>query len=78
MKVTVHTCKLFLGDADISYSDHEKDQMAALDTLATYYVQLARKEKNKEHRKEFFAQVRRRCMDKIISTNCIVGFSLRQ
>ena len=31
--------------------------MAALDTLATYYVQLARKEKNKEHRKDYFAQV---------------------
>ena len=44
-------------DADIGYPDHEKDQMAALDTLATYYVQLARKEKNKEHRKDFFAQV---------------------
>ena len=46
-------------DADISYPDHEKDQMTALDTLATYYVQLARKEKNKESRKDYFAQVRR-------------------
>ena len=45
-------------DADITYTDHEKDQMAALDTLATYYVQLARREKNKERRKDFFAQVR--------------------
>ncbi len=31
--------------------------MCALDTLAGYYVQLARKEKNKERRKEYFAQV---------------------
>ena len=46
-------------DADMSYPDHEKDQMAALDTLATYYVQLARREKNKETRKDYFAQVRR-------------------
>ena len=62
---------LYTTDADIGYPDHEKDQMAALDTLATYYVQLARKEKNKEHRKEFFAQVPRKCgldiMDLIIS-----------
>ena len=33
--------------------------MAALDTLAAYYVQQARKEKNKELRKEYFAQVSR-------------------
>ena len=44
-------------DADVVYTDHDKDQMAALDTLATYYVQLARREKNKEKRKDFFAQV---------------------
>ena len=45
-------------DADVSYKDHEKDQMVALDTLAAHYVQLARKEKQKEKRKELFAQVR--------------------
>ena len=44
-------------DADMSYPDHEKDQMTSLDTLATYYVQLARKEKSKETRKDYFAQV---------------------
>ena len=44
-------------DADIGYPDHEKDQMAALDTLAAHYVQQARKEKNKDLRKEYFAQV---------------------
>ena len=38
-------------DADVSYKDDEKDQMAALDTLAAHYVQLARKEKQKEKRK---------------------------
>jgi hypothetical protein len=32
--------------------------MAALDTLAAYYVQQARKEKEKEMRKDFFSQVR--------------------
>ena len=31
--------------------------MTALDTLATYYVQKARKEKNKDTKKELFAQV---------------------
>ncbi len=46
-----------LIDADISYPDHEKDQMTSLDTLAAYYVQLARKEKEREHKKEYFAQV---------------------
>ena len=44
-------------DADIGYVDHERDQMAALDTLAAYYVQQARREKSKEHKKESFAQV---------------------
>ena len=44
-------------DADISYPDHEKDQMSALDTLAAYYVQQARKEKERDLKKEFFAQV---------------------
>ena len=49
---------MFLSDADISYPDHEKDQMAAFDTLAAYYVQQARKEKDKELRKDYFTQVR--------------------
>lgn len=54
----VHT-PVYYPDADASYKDHEKDQMVALDTLAAHYVQLARKEKQKEKRKELFAQVRR-------------------
>lgn len=45
------------SDADINYPDHDKDQMAAFDTLAAYYVQQARKEKDKEMRKDFFSQV---------------------
>ncbi len=45
------------ADADISYTEHEKDQMIALDTLAAHYVTLARSEKNKELKKENFAQV---------------------
>jgi RNA polymerase-associated protein CTR9 len=44
------------ADADISYNDHEKDQMAALDTLAAYYVQRARHEKTKELRAEYFSK----------------------
>lgn len=41
----------------MSYTDSEKDQMMALDTLAAYHVQQARSEKNREKRKDFFAQV---------------------
>ena len=44
-------------ESDTSYADSEKDQMAALDTLAAYHVQQARQEKNREKRKDFFAQV---------------------
>ena len=44
-------------DSDMSYADSEKDQMTALDTLAAYHVQQARQEKNREKRKDFFAQV---------------------
>ncbi|XP_077994649.1 RNA polymerase-associated protein CTR9 homolog [Glandiceps talaboti] len=43
-------------DANLEYKDHEKDQMTALDTLAAYYVQQARKEKNKDGKKELFTQ----------------------
>ena len=44
-------------ESDMSYADSEKDQMTALDTLAAYHVQQARQEKNREKRKDFFAQV---------------------
>ena len=44
-------------DADVAYDGHEGDQMIALDTLAAYYVQLSRQEKNKEAKKEHLTQV---------------------
>ncbi|EDO34243.1 predicted protein, partial [Nematostella vectensis] len=43
-------------DANRKYGDSEKDQMVCLDTLAAFYVQQARKEKNKEKKKELFTQ----------------------
>lgn len=44
------------ADANLDYPGNEKDQMTALDTLAAYYVQQARKEKNKDSKKELFTQ----------------------
>jgi RNA polymerase-associated protein CTR9 len=44
------------SDADVQYHGHENDQMTALDTLAAYYVQLARQEKNKDAKKDHFTQ----------------------
>ena len=46
------------AEASLDYPDHEKDQMIALDTLAAYFVQLARSEKEKSKRREFFTKVR--------------------
>jgi RNA polymerase-associated protein CTR9 len=43
-------------DASLSYQDYEKDQMRALDTLAAYYVTKANQEKNKDKKRELFAQ----------------------
>ena len=45
------------AEASLDYPDHEKDQMIALDTLAAYFVQLARSEKEKSKRREFFTKV---------------------
>ncbi|XP_076802913.1 RNA polymerase-associated protein CTR9 homolog isoform X1 [Clavelina lepadiformis] len=42
--------------ANLDYKNHEKDQMTCLDTLAAYYVQQARSEKNKDRRTELFMQ----------------------
>jgi len=42
------------GDANLNYKEHEKDQMICLDTLAAFYVQTARDEKNKERRTDLF------------------------
>ena len=44
------------AEASLDYPDHEKDQMFALDTLAAYFVQLARSEKEKTRRREFFTK----------------------
>ncbi|XP_022088278.1 RNA polymerase-associated protein CTR9 homolog [Acanthaster planci] len=44
------------SDANLDYLGNEKDQMTALDTLAAYYVQRARKEKNKDAKKDLFTQ----------------------
>ncbi|XP_071371914.1 RNA polymerase-associated protein CTR9 homolog isoform X3 [Centroberyx affinis] len=43
-------------DGNLDYRDHEKDQMTCLDTLSAYYVQQARKEKNKDAKKELITQ----------------------
>ncbi|XP_002733846.1 RNA polymerase-associated protein CTR9 homolog, partial [Saccoglossus kowalevskii] len=55
-------------DANTEYKDHETHQMTALDTLAAYYVQQARKEKSKDVKKELFTQATRlyTMADKII------------
>ena len=43
-------------DAGLDYTNFEKDQMRALDTLAAYYVQKAHKEKNKDKKRDLFTQ----------------------
>ncbi|CAH3158758.1 unnamed protein product [Porites lobata] len=42
--------------ANRNYRDSEKGQMVCLDTLAAFYVQQARKERNKETKKELFTK----------------------
>ena len=44
-------------EGNISYTNSDKDRMICLDTLAAYYVQEAKKEKNKEKKKEMFTKV---------------------
>ena len=41
---------------NLDYENHENDQMLVLDTLAAYYVQQARKEKNKDQKRELFTK----------------------
>lgn len=43
-------------DANIDYPDFERDQMRALDLLASYYVQRGNKEKDKNKKTELFAK----------------------
>ena len=50
-------CFFFTTDANRNYRDSEKGQMVCLDTLAAFYVQQARKERNKETKKELFTKV---------------------
>ena len=47
-------------EGNISYTNSDKDRMMCLDTLAAYYVQEAKKEKNKEKKKEMFTKVWRK------------------
>ena len=52
-------------DANISYDDHDRDQMMALDSLAAYYVGKAKKERDKEAKKEYFSKVSFNCFTKL-------------
>lgn len=55
----IYTVAIILSyaDANRNYRDSEKGQMVCLDTLAAFYVQQARKERNKETKKELFTKV---------------------
>ena len=52
-----------ISEGNINYKNSDKDRMVCLDTLAAYYVQEAKKEKNKEKKKELFTQVHLRHRD---------------
>ena len=43
-------------EASINYTNYERDQMAAFDSLAAFYVQQAHKEKDKDKKRELFTQ----------------------
>ena len=60
-------------DANRNYRDSEKGQMVCLDTLAAFYVQQARKERNKETKKELFTKVN---YNNINCVTCKVGFKI--
>lgn len=65
-------------DGNLDYRDHEKDQMTCLDTLAAYYVQQARKEKNKDAKKELITQATLlyTMADKIIMYDQVINMSV--
>ena len=42
--------------ASSDYADYECDQLQVFDLLACYYVQLAKKESDRNHKNELFAQ----------------------
>lgn len=66
-------------DGNLDYRDHEKDQMTCLDTLAAYYVQQARKEKNKDNKKELITQATLlyTMADKIIMYDQVKGICVK-
>ena len=41
-------------DPVLAYQDYERDEMKAMDILASYYVKLANKEKNRDKKREYF------------------------
>lgn len=53
----VFTSCFSITDANRNYRDSDKGRMVCLDTLAAFYVQQARKERNKETKKELFTKV---------------------
>ena len=65
-------------DANLTYSNFEKDQMKALDMLAAYYVQQAHREKDKERKREMFtmATLLYTTADKIIMYDQVCLMSL--
>ena len=48
---------ILILEGNINYTNSDRDRMICLDTLAAYYVQEAKKEKNKEKKKELFTKV---------------------
>lgn len=65
------------NNANLNYSEYERDQMKALDTLAAYYVAKSYKEKNRDLKREYYtkATVLYTNADKIImyDPNHLVG-----
>ena len=53
----IHSIMGFSSEGNINYTNSDRDRMICLDTLAAYYVQEAKKEKNKEKKKEMFTKV---------------------
>ena len=44
------------GSPSLDYTEFQQDQMVVLDSLAAYYVQEGRKEKDKDKKREFFTK----------------------
>lgn len=67
-------CFFFTTDANRNYRDSEKGQMVCLDTLAAFYVQQARKERNKETKKELFTKVIWNFLLRLYGVDVVVPF----